>query len=96
MSGGKSDLEKEKKDPDLEKKEMNPDLENEKKDPTAVATVITTQPSEVVVVQPVRALPGHWSVGELNAPCCITMCCPCVGLYWAVSNGRKASFSILN
>ena len=87
MSAEKSDLEMEKKDPDLEK---------ETKDQTAVATVITTQPSDVVVVQPVRALPGHWSVGELNAPCCITMCCPCVGLYWAVSNGRKASFSILN
>ena len=85
----------EKKDPDLEKKEMNPDLENETKDPTAVTTVITTQPSNVVVVQPVRALPGRWSVDDLNLPCFIAMLVPCVGFAWAVSNGRKVSFSIL-
>ena len=102
MGNEKSDFEKVEKEPIAEKSdhakvEQGPsdeklDLEKEEKDSIAVATVVTTQPSDVVVVQPVRALPGRWSVGEINAPCCIAICCPCFGLAWAVSNGRKAKF----
>ena len=73
--------------------EVNP--EKQEMEPTAAATVVTAQPSNVVLVQPVRALPGRWSVDELNVLCCIAMLVPCVDCAWAVSNGRKASFSIL-
>ena len=72
------------------------DLEKVEKDPTAIATVITTQPTDVIVVQPVRELPGRWSVTDINVQCCIAMLCPCVAMCWAVSNGRKAGLSILN
>ena len=72
------------------------DLEKVEKDPAAITTVITTQPTDVVVVQPVRQLPGRWSVTNVNVQCCIAMFCPCVGMCWAISNGRKASFRILN
>ena len=88
MTDEKSDFEKVEKELSDEKS----DLEKVEKDSIAVTTVITNQPSDVVVVQPVRALPGRWSVGEINAPCCIAICCPCFGLAWAVSNGRKAKF----
>ena len=102
MSEEKSNFEKAEKELsdeklDHEKEEQGPsdeklDLVKEAKDSIAAATVVTTQPSDVVVVQPVRALPGRWSVGEINAPCCIAICCPCFGLACAVSNGRKAKF----
>ena len=91
MSDEKSDFDKVEQGPSDEKS----DLEKVEKDSIAVTTVITNQPSDVVVVQPVRALPGRWSGGEINAPCCIAICCPCFGLVWAISNGRKASFRIL-
>ena len=102
MGNEKLDFEKAEKEPidkksDHEKMEQElsdekQGLEKEKKGSIAVATVITTEPSDVVVVQPVRALPDRWSGGEINAPCCIAICCPCFGLAWAVSNGRKAKF----
>ena len=62
-------------------------------EPIPVATVVT-QPSNVVVVQPTRALPGHWSVGELNGACLCAMLVPCLSCAWAVSNGRKEALRI--
>ena len=68
-------------------------LEQEEIKPIPVATVVT-QPSNVIVVQPPRALPGHWSVGEINGACCCAMLVPCLSFAWAVSNGRKGAFRI--
>ena len=68
-------------------------VEKKRKGKSGLTT--TGNPTDVVVVQPVRPLPGRWSVDDLNLPCFIAMLVPCVGFAWAVSNGRKASFSIL-
>ena len=68
-------------------------LEQEEIKPVPVTTVVT-QPSNVIVVQPPRALPGHWSVGEINSACCCAMLVPCLSCAWAVSNGRKGAFRI--
>ena len=56
-------------------------------------TVVITQPSNAVVVQPGRPLPGQWSTGLLfNGPCCISMLVPWLQCIWAVEIGHKESF----
>merc|ERR1712131_109055 len=52
-------------------------------------TVVSQQPN-VVVVQPVRQLPGRWSTGYCNGPCWCAMFIPCMQFAFAASNGRKA------
>ena len=68
-------------------------LETVEIEPIPVATVVT-QPSNVVVVQPARALPGKWSVGAISGACCCAMLVPCLACAYAVSNGRKEAIQI--
>ena len=63
--------------------------------PTVVVTQQPAQQANVVVVQPVqsvRPLPQQWSTGFCNGPCCLGCIIPCMGLYYAVSNGPKERF----
>ena len=60
--------------------------------PTAVVTQQPAQQANVVYVQPlqsVRPLPRQWSTGYCNGPCWLSCFVPCLGLYYAVSNGPK-------
>merc|ERR1712062_47641 len=70
------------------------DLENffnEKEDIETIATIVVSQPSNVVVIQPGRKLPGRWSTGLLfNDPCCLACLFPCLHYVWAIQIGRKA------
>ena len=62
--------------------------------PTAVVTQQPTQQANVVYVQqlqPVRPLPRQWSRGYCGL-CCLACCVPCVGLYYALTNGPKEIF----
>ena len=55
------------------------------------ATIVVSQPSNVVVIQPGRKLPGRWSTGLLfNDPCCLACLFPCLHYVWAIQIGRKA------
>ena len=63
--------------------------------PTVVVTQQPAQQANVVVVQPVqsvRPLPQQWSTGFCNGPCCLGCIIPCMGLYYAISNGPKERF----
>ena len=62
--------------------------------PTAVVTQQPAQQANVVYVQPmqpVRPLPRQWSRGYFGL-CCLACCVPCVGIYYAVTNGPKEIF----
>ena len=66
--------------------------------PTVVVTQQPAQQANVVVVQPVqsvRPLPQQWSTGFCNGACCLGCIIPCMGLYYAVSNGPKERFKTL-
>ena len=67
------------------------DLENFFNEKEDIETVVVSQPSSVVVIQPGGKLPGRWSTGLLfNDPCCLSMLVPCLSCVWAVEIGLKA------
>ena len=76
--------------------EMNEKVDNVQVEeiPTAVVTHQPAQQANVVYVQPmqpVRPLPRQWSRGYFGL-CCLACCVPCVGIYYAVTNGPKEIF----
>ena len=67
------------------------DLENFFNEKEEIETVVVSQPSNVVVIQPGRKLPGQWSTGLLcNNYCCLAMLVPCLQCVWAGEIGHQA------